>query len=322
MEPRQAAQARHYSYTLLSQLYLNGLEPDLRDYLPAIPELAAYMPEPFDADEAAAAHFALFGMNLFPFESLFLDASGLLGGETSEQVGRVFRAIGFDAGPTAVAPDHIGHELAALAFLSHSEAQALDYVPNLVASLRTQQRTLLEEHLLRWLPALVVTVRREANPFYTAVADLTLALVADHYAALLDGTPPRAIGFALPTQPDVLAGDGSGLKEIAAVLVAPPLSGVFLGRDQISRVARALALPRGFGDRVQLLTNLLRTAVQYDLFAAVVQALFETVGAWQQAYRAIGAAHPALVPFLAPWIAQTQHSLNVLAEMHAASNRP
>ena len=146
-----------------------------------------------------------------------------------------------------------------------------------------------------------------------------LSLVADHYVSLLDGDAPNGGSFALPQPPAVLDSDRAGLKEIAAVLVTPPFSGLLLGRDQIARIARALELPRGFGDRGQMLTNLLRTAAQYDRFPAVVAAVETVAAGWRQAYADTAAAAPALAPFAAPWLAQTQHTLDLLAEMRAAS---
>ena len=106
---------------------------------------------------------------------------------------------------------------------------------------------------------------------------------------------------------------------IAAVLTTPPYGGLYLGRDQIARLARSLELPRGFGDRGQMLTNLLRTAVQYDQFQAVVDGLAKIVEAWRQVYAETTAVAPALAPFVTPWLNRSGQTLTLLAEMRSAA---
>ena len=116
------ALARHHTYTLFSRLFLEGVTAELRPFLPPIPELAAVLPEPFDADESAATHHYLFQLNLFPYESIFLATDGLLGGPVTNKVQQQYEQSGFIVDASATSPDHIGHELAFLAFLCGAEA--------------------------------------------------------------------------------------------------------------------------------------------------------------------------------------------------------
>jgi hypothetical protein len=120
----------------------------------------------------------------------------------------------------------------------------------------------------------------------------------------------------------LLAEEGTGLRQIAANLLAPPLSGFFLSRTAISALARQQALPRGFGNRQQLLLNLLRSAAQYDQFPTLVTALREAVAAWDQAYAAQAEAAPTLATTVTVWQARLQETgemLDGLAEAAAAA---
>jgi hypothetical protein len=87
--------ARSYTYAFFSQLYLHGLQQTTYATSATIPELAATLPTPFDPNLAAADHLDLFGFQLFPYQSLFCDASGLLGSAESERVAGVYTAAGY-----------------------------------------------------------------------------------------------------------------------------------------------------------------------------------------------------------------------------------
>lgn len=294
----ETARARHHTYTLLSRLYLEGLVADLLPYVQALPALAEQLAPDLDladaAAEAAATHYRLFGLNVFPYESVFLDPAGLLGGTLSNQVARRYEADGYRPGPD-VAPDHIGHELGLLAHLCAAEADALeDGQRQLAQHLQQRQQTFLTQHLTRWLPPFLVALGRQENRFYRALARLTWEVAGDH----LQEEPAT---WSLPPRPDLLADEKTGLRQIASTLLAPPLSGFFLDRDQVSRLARDQSLPRGFGDRQQMLLNLLRSAAQYEQFPALLATLQTVITGWQEAYAGQARAVPTLATAVAVW---------------------
>lgn len=316
MAPTQVAQARHHSYRLISQLFLAGITKELLTLVQAVPELARKLPEPFDLDEAAAVHYQLFGFNVFPYESIFLDDSGLLGGRMAEAVLSSYDHFAFEAEAADYAPDHIGQELAALAFLCLAEAEAsANGAGERVAALRSHQITFLQNHLLRWLPPFVLAVKEQGNDFFAAVAELTMALLYDHYQSLSSETGLSPGEWALPEPPYLLGDDGTGLKEIAAYFSMPAYSGIFLGRDNVGRLARRLELPRGFGDRRQLLTNLMRSAAQYDQFLAIMKALETAVLDWQTAYRLRADEMPLLQPFVQRWQERATDTIHLITQL-------
>ncbi|MCP4360354.1 MAG: molecular chaperone TorD family protein [Chloroflexi bacterium] len=316
LAPKQAALARRRSYKLLSQLLSQGLTKETLPLVQAVSDLAGYLPERFNFDEAAAVHYQLFDFNLFPFETIFLDDSGLLGGRITESVAYSYHAFGFQVETAAHNPDHIRQELAALSFLCLAETDALAKGDGgTVVSHRRQQIKFLQHHLLRWLSPFVLAVQAQKDAFYTAVAHLTLALIYDHYQDLLSEIERVPEAWTLPTPPDFLADDKTGLKEIAAYFMMPAYSGIFVSRDNVGRLARQLNLPRGFGDRQQMLSNLMHTAVQYDLFPALLNGLETTITDWQKAYHATIVEMPLLEPFTAVWSARTQQTLRLLTHM-------
>lgn len=301
LAPGEAALARHHAYTLFGRLFLDGLTAELRPYVAQVPQLAATIRH-FDSGQgpqwpaaAQAAHQQLFGFQLFPYESLFLDSSGLLGGVVTEAVQRCFDEAGFSAGTSTAAADHIGHELSFLALLCEIEAGG---EPAAQATARRRQHAFLENHLLRWLAPLVVALQQQPHPFYAALAGLTWAVTADHYNARPPATAPV---FTLLPPPDLLAQPQTGLKEIARYLVTPPHSGLFLGREDVRVLARPLELPTGFGGRREMLYQLLQAAARYDSLPAMLDGLAAVPAAWRHAYRRLLAADPTLAPFIAPW---------------------
>jgi hypothetical protein len=115
----------------------------------------------------------------------------------------------------------------------------------------------------------------------------------------------------------LLADDKTALRDIVEFIVTPPYSGVYWGRDDVGRLARAIELPRGFGGRDQMLLNLIRTAVQYKTIPALIHNLQAELGEWDKAYTAVSAEHPHLAPFIATWQSHCQQTDQLLTDMAA-----
>lgn len=307
--------ARSNLYTLLSQLYLRGLTPDLLPFAQSLPELAVHLPATFIAEESAAQHHHIFGFSIFPYESIFLGDGGSLGGPMTEAVQQTYARLGYTAEATAVSPDHLSAELGLLAFLAGAEADAWQDGQNALAQrMQREQLRFLEEHLLRWLVPCMAAVMQQKNPFFGAVALLTVEVVDDHYRVRQPVTQP-SLAWTLPTPPNLLQDEKTNLRDIAAYLTMPAYCGGFLSRDDIERMGREQRLPRGFGGRTQMLLNLLRSAAQYEGVAHLLDALRAVVTAWTDAYATLAADAPGLAPFIQPWQEQTHRTLALFNQM-------
>jgi putative dimethyl sulfoxide reductase chaperone len=307
MDTYELATARRRTYYLFGRLFLDGITADLVSLLNTVPELASAA-DLLDADQAAADHYHLTAVSVFPHESFFLDPSGLLGGPVCDHLSAAYGQNGYEVLSDA---DHIGHELLFLSHLCAAETAALvDGDENAASLWHSRQQAFLVTHLLPWLAPLAVAIDQSGSVFYGRLANLTLELAADHLAV---GSTKTA-DFTLPAPPK-LGGSESSLKEIARYLVTPPYSGLFLSREAISALARKQDLPRGFGDRAQILTTLLRTAGQYDAAGAVFQDLAAIYNDWAEHYGEQADRFPKLAPWIRPWqsrAAQTAKSLNGL----------
>lgn len=314
-DARKRPLAQHHAYRLLSSLFLEGLTAVSLPTVQQIPQLADALPDDVNLDEAAASHQHLFGFNIFPYESIFLDPSGLLGGLATDAVLNSYSQAGFTPSPDSASPDHIGNELEMMAHLTGAEADAWeDDLPAIAENMQRLQREFLQSHLLRWLFPFVVSVRRQNDPFFTAVVELMFELVSDHVAAL--ATQPL-LATDLPIAPALLDDDKTSLRDIAEFIVTPPHSGVYVGRDDVGRLAREVELPRGFGGRDQMLLNLIRTAVQYKTIPALIGNLRAELAVWNGEYTAVSAQHPHLAPFVAPWQTHCQQTDRLLTDIAA-----
>jgi len=311
--------ARSRIYDLSSRLFLRGLHADLLPHVSGIPELAAALPDRFDADEAAAEHQALFGFNVFPYQSIFLDPEGLLGGEESARVQASYARGGFDVAITDASPDHLGYELAFLAFLCGAEADALeDDLPEIAALMRQHQADFLAAHLLRWLAPFTVAVGRQGAAFYTALAELIQAVATDHATAAISALSIQST-FTLPAAPELLAVSETGLRDIADYLLSPPQSGIYLARVDIDRLGRRFDLPRGFGDRRQLLLNLLRAAATYEHFSELCTHLATLAKDDSRRFAEMERISPPLFPWLNPWRIRAQQTALLLENLAGES---
>ncbi|MCB0120784.1 MAG: molecular chaperone TorD family protein, partial [Caldilineaceae bacterium] len=267
--------------------------------------------------------YELFGFNLFPYESMFLGDEQLLGTAIGEAVGQQYARLGYVPTQQAGALDHVGEELGVLAYLLAAEADAReDQRVAVVQRLQGEQRQFLEAHLLRWLAPFVIAVQRHVDRFYAEVATITLTLVAERYQTLVGREPASPAeyigatnGWQLPAPPTLVTDPQTSLRDIAGFLTTPAYSGLYLSRYQINHLGRQLRLPRGFGSREQMMSNLLRTAAQYDAVPALVRGLRTEAVTWQEAYAAVDAAQPGLRPFTAPWLQRVQQTSAMLAEM-------
>ena len=290
--PAGRALERSQIYSSIGRLFLEGLTEESLPPSLAIPELAATLPDLFDVDEAAADHHHLFGFNVFPYQSIFLDPAGLLGGEIAETVLLIYQQAGFAPGEDALASsesvDHIGHELSYLAFLCAAESKAWEEErPSETQTMIDYQRRFLDTHLLRWLPPLVQAIKQQSNPLFSALADLTLELSASHWIDIWDERQPHAGAPFASSQRDLprALGSDEALRGTANYLLTPVYSGFYLSRDDIGRLAREHQLPRGFGRRRGMLMNLLRSAMTYDSLGALLDSIALLAGEWGEAYR-------------------------------------
>ena len=308
----QIEYTRSRTFSLLGRLFLSGVTEDDLDEAGQIPALARSLPGAYDADEAAADHQHLFGFNVFPYQSIFLDPAGLLGGAETERVIYFFQQVGFAGETAAESADHIGHELGLLAFLCGAEEDAReDDLPAVAERMAALQKDFLDRHLLRWLPPLALAIRQQGQAFYTALAELTIAAVAEHWT---DVGQEAAPDFTLPAGTDLLDDERTGLREITAFLLTPAYSGIYLSRDDIGRLAQDQKLPRGFGARQDMLLNLMRSAVSYEALESLLSSLQALAGEWAAAYRDM-AARPEALPFVSQWASRAAGSAKLLDEI-------
>lgn len=319
---RTAALGRSRAYALFGRLYLDGLTEHLWPVIRALPELTATLPDPFDADDAAADHYQLLQLDVLPYASLFLDADARLGGATTCTVQEHYRQAGRSPEPGAESADHLGHELAFLGFLTAAEADALrDGHDDEAKRMRQHQRRFLGSHLLWWLPG-VVQALRGRHLFYGTLADLTLDLVLDHHAAL--GPPPENVrpGPDLPEPPPLLDRPDTGLREIAVYLTTPAWSGLYLSRTDVTRLARSEDLPHGFGGRTLMLTNLLRAAATFNRFEHLVEDMQAIVQRWTHACEALPTTGGPPLPAVARhWRQRLDGTAALLEQLHDEARR-
>ena len=187
--------------------------------------------------------------------------------------------------------------------------------------MRRLQQAFLDEHLLWWLPVFVQAVRSQQDDFYTVVAEMTQDLIIAHRLEMDDGRPSGSptLSSRLPVCPDPLSAPEAGLTEIADFLATPVYAGVYLSRDDVARLSRACALPRGFGDRRQMLTNFLRAAAEFDSVGAATNALLALTGEYAPAYAQFAACGAVFAPIGQAWHARAVAMQAMLARIVAAA---
>lgn len=257
----QACVARGRAYDLLGDLFRVG--PERLQHLAAVQALAPFVPERVDDDVRAAWH-GLFANEVTPVASAFLEPSGCLGGDLTAALWDAMRAGGF---VPSTEPDHLGTQLAYLSWLAGAEADAWrDGEDARAQEISDRARAFLADHVLTWLGALVVAVQSVDAGLYGAAAGLVYELASDHAGAV--PVTPR-----LAPRQDVVGDAKTGLRQISDWLARPARSGVLLAPAVLTRIARSMELPRGFGNRGRLVENLLHAGVHHGRLPELLQAL-------------------------------------------------
>src|SRR5207253_656654 len=122
---------------------------------------------PGEPDEAD--YTEIFGLQLWPYASIYLSSEGKLGGEAGDRVAGFWRALGVTP-PSE--PDHLAALLGLYSLLADSEEAEED--PARRRLRRSARQALLWEHLLSWLPAFVAKLAETGSPFYVAFGGLLL----------------------------------------------------------------------------------------------------------------------------------------------------
>ncbi|MCA9981057.1 MAG: molecular chaperone TorD family protein [Anaerolineales bacterium] len=317
MNQAELAQARHRTYALLSRLFLQGLTAELAEVVAQLPVLSDTLPKPLapaQLEALQASHYTLFSLNLLPYETLFLTDERELGHETTQSVARLYLETGY-RGDWGGSADHVGHELAFVAFLCGAEADAWqDGQLGIAEQVRQKLADFLQAHLLRWVVPLALAIHQQGDAFFTAVSTFLLDFLADHTAVLpLDPSSP----LPLPTPPDLLADPQTRLKDIARYMLVPAYTGMVLTKESLHRFGRALDLPRGFGTRRQMLVTLLEGAGQYDQWLALMALLAQESARWGVQYEDWHGRVPTLAPYIAPWQNRRDQHQTFLAHLQA-----
>lgn len=334
LNDEESAKARSYAYHLLGKLFLEGLSEKTLEHVREIESLAATLDgfadgkstgtsgTAVDLDEAAADYQHTFGFNVFPFQSTFLDKTARAGGRETERVTDFYREASFPVVETAESPDHIGVELNFLGFLSKLEHEADDEGAERA---RSYARRFLDEHLLRWLPALLLALRDHGQPFFTALAELTLETTLDQRRALQDASGRGAeegtaaiCPFELPEPPGLLDDPKTGLRDIAEYLLVPAHTGMFLSRDGIRALSRRENLPAGFGNRGIMMKNLLRSAADYDGLQEVTATLQEFVAENRRFWRGFSDGSSPRPQIARMWLDRLDRTEEVLGRIRRA----
>jgi hypothetical protein len=102
------------------------------------------------------------------------------------------------------------------------------------------------------------------------------------------------------------------IKQLSAYLLTPLLSGIFLSRDDVGRLSRGLSLPRGFGQRRQMIENLFQSAITYEQIPSLLSLIERLLLRWEDEYRELAnQSGPALQ--VTEWISRVKKSKELLS---------
>lgn len=306
-------------YSFLARAFHSPPDDDFLKLAADLPELKKYLK--LDLKDQFTW---VFEFNVYPYASVFIDPSGMLNSDWAGFVSGVYKALGLEVNVDAglAADDHLSAQLEAMAALCEREDNSSEVLAKERA--RHGQKTLLIEQLLPWLLSFVHGVNRIDSGFYSAVASMTLELALEHANDLLIGEEARAFVFPnseeelQAVQPiDVKKKAGEARSKLQTLITAAR-SGLFLSRDDITRLGRSLDLPVRFAERPFMLENLVTSASD----AGDLSKLFET---WRilakkekEAIQAMQVKHKNLAPIWNEWLTKLEETQSYLQDLSKA----
>lgn len=323
------------AYRLLGHFWLEEVKPVDADIIAALPDLAQTLSK---IDAAALGQLAveyqrLFGFNLPPYESVFIDPTAMLMAPATELVQALYRQAGWQppAGTRSGAPDHLGLQLLALA----------DWQEAGLTELAAQ---LHRAHLALWVPAFAQTLHRlRPHPFYAALADLTVDLILSTLpepVAANDDDPfpelPPPPVFRDSGGPDAPApafcptDDGQcittppteaelRLRDVIKKMLPPCEAGLFITREDIARMAQALKMPASMGDRYKMIETLFQQAGEFDLVPQLLAQFDQLFTRAAAGYQNQADAYPGWAGYAAAWQRRTTAMQALLQELSQAA---
>jgi TorA maturation chaperone TorD len=312
-----AALARSKAYGFLAELIAGPVSAELLAQMTSVPELALPKSE-VSLDDLAAAHYELFGLQVFPHAGVFLDVVALAGGNRVADIVERYHKWGFVAGASE-GPDHFACQLRFLAHLTGLEAGFHDRGDRSRAEqVNDDQRDFLDDHLLAWAVPFLTAVRAVDAPLFTQVTEMAIRVAADHRQGLFEEPLPTPLETNMFSDLEtLLENPGTSVRDIAEYLLTPRRSGCWISRADIQALGRGTDVPRGFGSRAQLLSNLLRNAAEYDLADSLLAEMDSLLAKQAAAYAGIS-AELDLEAFAGPWLERIATTRQMVGAMIAA----
>jgi hypothetical protein len=245
----------------------------------------------------AEAHTGLFVLQLPPYASVYVGPDGMLGGEAQDRAAGFWRALRLT--PPAE-PDHLAALLGLYASLAEREGAEPDPARRLMW--RHARRTLLQEHLLTWLP-----------PYAQAVAGIAPGFHAAWARLLIDALSADARELTAPCAPawlrDVPELPGREAEGFTRALLTPARSGMIISRADLARGARTMGLGLRIGEREFVLSSLLAQDP-----AATFGWLAGEAAAWRARH-----ARTAPSALVRHWLTRAETAHRTLDDIHRAA---
>jgi TorA maturation chaperone TorD len=189
------SEARSGTYRLFARLALAEIDAELARALVEMPLLGEAFASSGGGDALGALrveYARTFLMNVYPYESVYLDDSGMMNAPRSASVLEHYRDHSFDpqSARRAGAPDHLGLELEFMSTLVEREAAARRAGSSAeIRALREDQLHFLEIHLVRWGPIFGRVLAEAAeSPFYRALGEAIEGFLLTEYQSLASET--------------------------------------------------------------------------------------------------------------------------------------
>ncbi|OGG95404.1 MAG: hypothetical protein A2527_07755 [Candidatus Lambdaproteobacteria bacterium RIFOXYD2_FULL_50_16] len=244
-------------------------------------------------DALAADHYHLFGLEVFPYGTVFFNEDAQLGGPEAAMVANAFLEAQLEP-PSE--PDQLGQELSLLVHLLEQKPQmASDF---------------LRSRLMSWYFCFLAAVVRMEHPFFNPLfQQVTQTLTELGYALPGEATaiPEPSLGGA-----ELLSLEDTGLSDITRFLATPRYSGVFLSRKTIKDLADLVEIPVGFGTRSQLLPQLFYSAIDYGHLPELLTQLLEYFRAILEDYHTWEKTWPGGLDY---WKERCHQSIDLLERM-------
>ncbi|MCB0412723.1 MAG: molecular chaperone TorD family protein [Bdellovibrionales bacterium] len=262
-----------------------------------------------DDDQVAAEHYRVFGLNVFPYFSYFVESCSEGYERRDSELLKIFNGHNFhiNSQEYGISPSHIG---VLLRFYDHLQKKKIS---------AEEKKEFLYQYLFSWVYHLYFSLKDVKSPFFEQVLSLLIQILYMEWCSLGGGHKFSEKLFKLSEEDGLnfMTDKSTGVVQIAKHFVSPSLSGLYISKHLLQMLSFDIRVPLAFGDRLSMFKSLLLESSKYEKLDELINELEVIVARWKKQVYSMSSEFELIKM---EWVAKMNTTMVILNELRKAKN--